>query len=264
VSVPEHADCLRYYASSGVGQGSQVLIYLDGDVLKGSPGHVSTIASYAEKSPASLMNQVEREQGELGIPVIYLARPGTMGSSGNQNDRRQRGETQEINAAIDQLKARFRWTDLGLSGQSGGGGLVAALIAERSDIHCAVASSGVTAVKLRARAKGADPTGTPENLLWDPIEQLARVHVQAGFRMFVASDTEDSEVPYFSQAAYVDAARADGLDITQIQMHAAGAEHHGLANSGLAIAAQCMHGVATQEIVRLNQGQSESARKERS
>ncbi len=47
----------------------------------------------------------------------------------------------------------------------------------------------------------------------DPIDQLPQVHPMRGFRMFVASDPDDEEVSFASQAAYVQAAKADGLDI---------------------------------------------------
>jgi len=58
----------------------------------------------------------------------------------------------------------------------------------------------------------------------DPNDQLPKVHPMRGFRMFVASDPDDEEVSFASQAAYVQAAKADSLDITQIRMHGSGAK----------------------------------------
>lgn len=254
VVVPGRSDCLRYYPSSNVGRADDVLVFLDGDKLKGSPGHVHTVASYGETTPVSLYQLMQEYQDRSHVAAIYLARPGTMGSSGNQNERRQHIETLEVNAAIEQIKARFNVKRFALDGQSGGGGLVAALIAERSDVLCAVSSSGVTAVRLRDEGKaGGDPTGARDALLWDPIDQLPRVHPLPGFRMFVASDPTDEEVSFASQAAYVQAAKSHGLDITQIEMHGGGAEHHGLAKQGRDIAAECMNGLSTADIVARNQ-----------
>jgi poly(3-hydroxybutyrate) depolymerase len=254
VLVPGRSDCLRYYPSSKVGSADEVVVFLDGDKLKGPPGRVHTVSNYGETTPASLYQLMQEYQDRHHVAAIYLARPGTMGSSGNQNERRQHTETLEINAAIEQIKARFNVQRFALDGQSGGGGLVAALIAERSDVLCAVSSSGVTAVRLRDGSKaGGDPTGARDALLWDPIDQLPRVHPMLGFRMFVASDPTDEEVSFASQAAYVQAAKSHGLDITQIEMHGGGAEHHGLARQGRDIAAECMNGLTTADIVASNQ-----------
>jgi len=43
-----------------------------------------------------------------------------------------------MNAALEKIKAQYGIKELGLIGQSGGGGLVASLIAERQDVICAV------------------------------------------------------------------------------------------------------------------------------
>lgn len=61
--------------------------------------------------------------------------------------------------------------------QSGGGGLVAALIAERSEVLCAVSSSGATAVKHRILAAGrnSDYTGKSMAEIWDPFGHAPRL-----------------------------------------------------------------------------------------
>jgi len=249
VAVPGKADCLRYYPSSDVGTASKVLVFLDGDKLAGPPGHVTANPGYEASTPKRLYDDVANWQRRDHVAAIYLARPGTMGSSGNQNDRRQQGETLEINQALDQLKSRYHIAAFGLAGQSGGGGLVAALIAERSDVLCAVSSSGVTAVKARNGMVGGGGGVTGYVSVWDPIDQLPRVHPMPGFRMFVLSDPLDSDVPFASQAAYVEAAKKAGLNIRQISLVASGSKHHGLARQGIEVAAGCLNGTDIDQIV---------------
>jgi hypothetical protein len=97
---------------------------------------------------------------------------------------------------------------------------VGALIAERRDVLCAVSSSGVTSAVFRAKEKGlsTDSTKTPFSEVWDPIDQLPRVHPMPGFRMVVTCDPYDRDVSLTSQANYVDAARKLGLSIEQIKV----------------------------------------------
>lgn len=106
-------------------------------------------------------------------------------------------------------KKRYDIKEYGPVCQSGGGGLVAALIAERSEVLCAVSSSGATAVKHRILAAGrnSDYTGKSMAEIWDPVEQLGRVRPMHGFGMFVTSDQTDAEVGFSSQAYYVNAAQ---------------------------------------------------------
>jgi hypothetical protein len=73
--------------------------------------------------------------------------------------------------------------------------------------------------------------------------------------MFVVSDPTDVEVPFASQAAYVQAAKLRGLDVTLIELHGSGAEHHGLARQGRDIAAECLNGLSTADIVARNHGE---------
>ena len=84
----------------------------------------------------------------------------------------------------------------GFLGQSSGGGLVGALADERSDVLCAVPSSGATAVKMRAQEKGrsSDVTDTPFNELWDTIDHVSDNRPMKGFRLFAVSSMEDSNV----------------------------------------------------------------------
>ena len=116
-----------------------------------------------------------------------------------------------VDAALTRLKQRFGWRTLNLVGQSGGGHLVAALIARRSDIDCAVIASGNTAVAQRNREHGwtTDITGHADFL--DPIDHVADVARHPPSTLIVLTDPQDARVSASVQTAYVEALRAAGV-----------------------------------------------------
>ena len=249
VDGSDYHECVRYFPSKAFAQGrvDRAVVFLEGDK---SPKDTS----YEKNSPQKWIDYSNAEEKrDAGLAFMYIGRPGTDGSSGNQNRKRTHYEMAVVNAAIDKIKDKYGVKEFALVGQSGGGGIVAALIAERSDVLCAVSSSGVTSVVFRAKelGLGADlETRTPFTAVWDPINQLARAHPMPGFRMFVTSDRTDQAVSYTSQANYVQAAKKAGLPIEQIQVHAAGDEHHVTGPIGDRVAQTCMAGLPTEYIVR--------------
>jgi hypothetical protein len=249
-------ECIRYFPSSDFNSGhvDRAIVFMEGDVLSTR----GASSGYEKWTPQRELADAQLEQQRGGTAYLTLARPGTDGSSGNQNWRRTRYETLVMNAAIDKLKARYGISEFGLVGQSGGGGLVAALIAERQDVVCAVSSSGVTSVKYRAQEKGrsADVTGTSFSDVWDPIDQLPRVHTLPSFRMFVTSDASDTDVDFGSQDNYVQAAKKAGLPIYQIMVHGGGGSHHQTYRIGNRVAEDCMLGLPTAQIVSTYTGMS--------
>jgi poly(3-hydroxybutyrate) depolymerase len=102
-------------------------------------------------------------------PFINMARPGVYGSSGDHQQRRREREVALIDAALDQLKTTFGWDCIDIAGQSGGGYLVATLIARRSDIRRAVIASGGVAIRMRNQefVREIDATGYSDFI--DPL-----------------------------------------------------------------------------------------------
>ncbi|WP_432240806.1 alpha/beta fold hydrolase [Herbaspirillum robiniae] len=248
VAGPTFQECIRYFPSKDFRQGTvhSAIVFMAGDVLSAK----GVSPSYAAGTPRKRIERADQEQRRGGTPYLILGRPGTDGSSGNQNLRRTRYETLVMNAALDKIKEKYGIAEYGLIGQSGGGGLVAALIAERQDVLCAVSSSGVTAVKYRIAAAGrsSDYTGKSVGDVWDPVEQLGRVNPMPGFRMFVTSDKNDGDVGYSSQEHYVLAAQKSGLPITQLMVHGTGPVHHQTYSIGNRVVEDCMLGLSTSYI----------------
>lgn len=249
VEGPSYQECIRYFPSKDLDSGavSKVIVFMEGDVLSTRGAELG----YSKWSPRRELQMAQLEQKRGGTPYLTLARPGTDGSSGNQNRRRTQYETLVMNAALDKIKSQYGIKEYGLVGQSGGGGLVAALIAERQDVLCAVSSSGVTAVRYRAIEAGrsSDYTGTSFSDVWDPIDQLPRVRPMPGFRMFITSDASDTDVDFGSQDHYRQAAEKAGLPIYQIMVHGAGRSHHQTYRIGNRVVEDCMLGLPTDHII---------------
>ncbi len=110
---------------------------------------------------------------------------------------------------------------------------MAALIARRSDIDCAVIASGNTAVAQRNREYGwtADITGHTDFL--DPIDHVADVARHPPDKVIVLTDPQDARVSASVQTAYVEALRAAGVAVDHRFLPAAGALRHDLQTAGV-------------------------------
>ena len=150
VTVDGTADTLAFYGTCPAGSRADPVIFQRGDAFEGKAANQWYVATSAHDVQAL----AEQFAATFGRPYLHLGRPGILGSTGNHLDRRRPREVALVDAALDRLKRHFGWTSLNLAGQSGGGHLVAALMARRSDIDCAVIASGNTAVAQRNRENG--------------------------------------------------------------------------------------------------------------
>ncbi len=259
VEGASYHECIRYFPSPAFASGhvARAVVFMEGDVLSNHGAD----PKYSNITPQDRLNAAAGEQQrDGGLAYVIVGRPGTDGSSGNQNRRRTQYETLVMNAATDKVKAKYGVKEFGLIGQSGGGGLVGALIAERQDVLCAVSSSGVTSVKYRISEAGrsADYTGTSPADVWDPYDQLPRIHSMPGVRMFVTSDGSDTDVDFGSQDHYVQAVRKDGLPIYQVMVHGSRASHHQTYRVGNRVMQACMAGLPADFIVKTFTGMENS------
>jgi dienelactone hydrolase len=227
---------VRFYGKQG-GANFAPLVYLSSDCLQKVNGVWSVFKSYGEQSPLTVQEWAEQMSVSLGRTFLVLARPGVFGSSGNHRERRRPREVAIVGAALDALKAAFGWTVIDLAGLSGGGHLVAALIAERSDVGCAVIASGNVSVRQRnAEMKWeTDITGFSDFV--DPIDLVERVAKSPPRRLIVLTDPEDSIVPAASQSGYVAALRKAGVDVDHRLVRALEPTRHVLHEAALLTAA---------------------------
>ncbi len=245
VEVDGRGDCLRFYGVVPDGSPSRPVVFLEGDVVQQSGWSdagqtVWAVPSYyAQLSPSIMQAEAEQYSGATNRPFINLARPGIYGSSGNHLERRRKREVDLIDVALDRLKQRFGWDLICLAGQSGGGHLVAALLARRTDIDCAVIASGNVAVRKRLEERGlaADVTGFTDFI--DPIDSVSKVARHPPRSIIVLTDPMDTVVTASSQGAYVAALRDVGLKVEQRYVTARDASHHLLRIPAILAALAC-------------------------
>jgi dienelactone hydrolase len=221
------------------------VIFFEGDVVgqigKDPAGQPIWLVGdfYTKLGPTIMQADAERFALSADRTFINLARPGTYGSTGNHMQRRREREVALVSAALDQLKARFGWTSMTLAGQSGGGHLVASLIARRNDINCAIIASGNVAVRLRAIGFGqtADMTGYAD--FFDPIDHVFAVARRPPRRIIMLTDPEDKVVSASSQTAYRDALRAAGVNVEHRSVVGYGSGRHDLREPAIVAALTC-------------------------
>ncbi|MCX7362303.1 MAG: molybdate ABC transporter substrate-binding protein [Alphaproteobacteria bacterium] len=158
------------------GPNPNVLVYLSGDQLAG----LKIRGGYEKDSPDSLRADADRWSRQAGIPYLFLARPGTHGSSGDLAQRRRPREGRLVDAALQAFKARYAIGTFHLAGQSGGGmtGPLKELAAqfEGTTGHKLVIRFGTTPelIKLATTGGPFDMAVVPREVLKDEAAQ-ARV-----------------------------------------------------------------------------------------
>ncbi len=233
VEVDGQQDVLAFYGAAPADARGDPVIFLRGDAIELRDGVLVANDFYRATSPRDVQALCEQFAALFGRPYLHLARPGILGSSGCHRDRRRPREVALVDAALTRLKERFGWTALNLVGQSGGGHLVAALMARRGDIDCAVIASGNTAVAQRNRENGwtADITGHSDFL--DPIDHVADVARHPPRSVIALTDPQDARVSASVQSAYVAALRGAGVAVDHRFLPAAGALRHDLQTAGI-------------------------------
>ena len=250
VEVRGRGDCIRYFHAGLRETNDLVHVWFHGDRLRRiAPGYWKPNGYRGESDD---QQQAEADAYYRGgrIPYIHFSRPGTYGSSGFHGDRRQERNVRLVLAAIDTIKRRHRIGRFVFSGQSGGGHLVGALLANRDDIECAVATSGVLAVAHRVWARGWRADATGHETFYDPIDHVERIPADPRRRIFIVGDPDDSNTPFSSQAGYYRRVKASGHAVELIRANGGGSENHSLAFEGFRIVEQCVRRVPTAEIKR--------------
>lgn len=246
VAVEDGGECLRYYAA-GLDLHGPAVVYLHGD----DPVRVEAGTGAEAEMARALQAAARRWATALGRPYILLARPGVFGSTGDHAMRRSPREVALVDAALDRIKARHGLKRLVLAGMSGGGHLVAALLPRRADISCAVVTSGVVAVQMRARLRGWPATGRADAV--DPMDEVGllarRIAPGKGPRVFIVGDPADRNTPFAAQRAYYRALRRHGIEAYIAVADGRGPDDHELTRTAHAVADWCAADVPANMIV---------------
>lgn len=243
----DEAECLRYWPSGlGSAGSSRVMVYLPGDQITNSRPD----ASYATRSPRSLQMLADSLQSRAGVPFILMSRPGLFGSSGDHKDRRTELEVRLVSAALDAIKARHGINEYGLVGLSGGGHTVAAMLALRNDVVCAVPASAVSSPRLRWSQMGlkADLTGRMDS--YEPVEHLRPGIFNPRLRVFVMGDPKDTNVPWATQLPLAIKLKALGVEVQAVNAEGSDLQRHAIGNSSQRIGSLCTQNRTTADILK--------------
>ncbi|MBL8522747.1 MAG: hypothetical protein JNN20_03560 [Betaproteobacteria bacterium] len=247
VESPHGNECIRYWAAGfGNASAKRAVIFFHGDVL--ANGGVS--ADYQAMTPEKLQRDANQWATRLGVPYIFVGRPGTNGSSGEHTQRRRISESVLMSMAVDAIKKRHGIEELVLAGQSGGGHVTASLLAARNDIVCAVPTSSVSSPRLRQtmRKWTVDATGYDDS--YEPVEHLDKSRMNAKLRVFVVGDPQDSNVLWAPQTILAKRLTEIGVANEILEGEGTGPARHGMARSARIVAGWCANDVSTAEIVQ--------------
>jgi pimeloyl-ACP methyl ester carboxylesterase len=259
ITVEGKGDCILTYSAGLKPDGnSKAFLWFHGDRLtrRHARGEFfktieQVVIGYGDNSPVVLKRMMTRWSNEFRLPAIFVARPGTYGSSGDHSQRRQPREVMLIAATVEGLKRRHGIGKFIMAGQSGGGGVTAALLSRRTDIHCAVMTSGALAIRARVEHMKWPADATGAKTFYDPIDHVGAIKMRPDLRAFVVGDPRDRLVPFVTQRNYFEAIKARGIEAHLVIAQSTETKRfHALARLGMRMAGWCASGVASNEIVR--------------
>lgn len=251
VEVAGQGSCLRYYAAGlkpAPGPNPVAAIWLNGDVL--GPNGQNADKRQKGFGPTEMVALEQGLSARFHVPSIFLGRPGTYGSAGKHYTTRGRPiEAALVDAALDGLKRRYGIQSWSLGGHSGGGTLVAELLARRTDLRCAVISSGASAYRAYLEARGLIKKGEPLTR-FDPYDSLDKVPSDPARRIFVIGDPREKNVPFSAQTQFYEGLVAHGHAAWLIPLErATDSRHHDLVDFGETATEMCAAGASKAEII---------------
>jgi pimeloyl-ACP methyl ester carboxylesterase len=242
VQPVEGPACIRYFASDDIDGARMAIVQFSGDrdgVMDQAPTRIP------ENTEPLRTLDAQRNRDRAGVPWIFVARPGTYGSSGNHRQRRQPVEFHALDAALDALMQRHRLQRIVILGHSGGATAGAALLTMgRTRVACAVLTSGAYGLLERARLLGrsrdgrTDTTGSAQ--FYDPLDHVSGIARDPARRIVLVGNRDDKNTPFALQERFADAVAKAGHRI-EVKTHAAEPpEYHDLTDRiGLRTASVC-------------------------
>lgn len=241
------AECLKYWKSGFTGTPvKKALVFFHGDIFVGTG---KTGKSYLESSNEILQRNADAWSKQLGLPYIFVGRPGTHGSSGDHMQRRRIAESKIISAALDALKARYGVQEWVVTGQSGGGHVTSSLLTMRTDIVCAVPTSAPSSPRIRWELMGRTRDTTNYDDSYEPHRFMAKDKTHPELRVFVLGNPQDRNVFWASQTVMADALRQAGVAVQVLQGEGSGPDAHGLSNSARMVGGWCARDMGTTDML---------------
>jgi Prolyl oligopeptidase family len=254
VSTAYGTECIRYFVSAGVSAHAPMAVFhFHGDVrrdIAAAPQRVGALAR-------GFQIRADATAARLGSLQVYIGRPGLFGSTGDHARKREPKEFHSLNAALDKIKARFGIERIALSGQSGGGSVVGALLSlGRTDIVCAVPGSGAFDLAelytVRRARDGKSVTdgrlAQRQARLYSPIEHVDQIPKDPNRRIFVVGDPRDSNTFFSQQREFAERVKAAGHHVVLLSAPGTGPKKHEVGRIANEIASLCLQGRSDAEI----------------
>jgi dienelactone hydrolase len=223
----EDGFCIRFFTNHVKSRGGATIFFFGGDLLGSDwdrTGHSKGVlfADPGETGPLLFKKINDFVERAAHLPLVYVSRPGILGSSGDHKKKYEPQESRVVNAAIDSLKTRLGVKDLVLAGQSGGATLVANILPKRSDVKCAVMGSGAGALwQFASRFIAPDVYQKWE----DPIQSVQQIR-NTSSRLYVIAGEGDKIRPPEYQKLYAQALADRGLDVRFALIRKSGDPHN--------------------------------------
>ena len=254
VEVGDTKECIKYYAS-GLKENNPVsIVHFPGDIatVYYTQVRVTNISSnYLKNFNQSRMNRVAVANAKrMKLPFFFVGRPGSFGSSGHHGLRLREINLRLMGAALDALKKKYNIKQFALSGQSGGGRVVAAMINWRDDVSCAVLASSSAAKMDQIRAN--NPGWNVEmyqQYIYDPSFHIDEMPKDPNRHIYVIADKDDEIVKNWAQNSYYNKLLDAGHQAEFINLKATGNRSHGLTNYSGLIAKGCADGIKPDQMV---------------
>jgi len=245
VSHSEGRDCVRYFPSQDLTGVPTLLVVFSGDRDQSRKLPIEDIRGNTRHLRERLAKNYAKR---AGIPVAVVARPGTYGSSGDHRNRRRAREFLTMNAGLSALAERYGIARFVLLGHSGGATVAAGLLTlGRTDIHCAVLTSGAFDLmerdRRRAVAQGKEPPSDDRlkrRAYFDPLYRTEGMKADSERRIYVLGNPRDKVTPYDLQKKFADAVAQAGHHVELREVAAKAPNHHDLLDrTGLNTAKEC-------------------------
>ncbi len=251
IAHKEGYDCLAVIQpaslTSGNGATDIAVVFIDGDVPDADMNH-----SGDERMRTTYKRVTEEFSAKFAIPLLVVARPGVLGSSGVHKPGGRREDVPAIDAALDALKRRYGLRRLVLAGQSGGARMIAQLLVSgRTDIACGVMGSGAYDVPrlVSGGRTDTDIFGDPGRRFIVPMLRAAEIPASPARRLFVVGDRRDKVTPFDEQQAFAQKLEQLGHHAVLIEGEARDDKFHGVSRLSLEAAGQCAKGATDADVI---------------
>jgi predicted esterase len=257
VEAEGRGECISFYPTPtpGLAGAEQAVFYFEGDI----PPSYRRDAEKLGRHLKLMRGALETLAATYRIPYVFVARPGTFGSTGSHADRRKTREALVMREAVDAIRRRHGLKQVSLAGQSGGATIVGALLTlGLTNVRCAAPASGGfdlnAMLDWHAQRQGIvgshweHPAALADSFnVMDRIGGIARDHRR---RIFIIGDPADKVTPFAQQRRFAERLRAQGHHAQIVEATGAGPERHGLSLTALKIAGLCATGATDAEIGR--------------